>query len=354
MKLDLFKKTKLKLSCWYLAILIAVAMIFNLIVYSSLNAELLRSARREQQKIMAQNSGINLPKPLPDPPFLPKEFEEPTLTGSIKSDYLSAKNKLIYQIILANLLLLGLSAAASYWLAGQTLKPIENMVNEQKKFISSASHELRTPLTALKTAIEVTLKMGALPYEKMKDLLLSNLEDVEHLEKLSNDLLSFEKQTYKEENLIKLVNIELSAVMQATIDKFRPMASQFGIKIEFKKTSAQILGDQDSLKELFDIVIENAIKYNKVNGKIIVAIKKKHRRVFVEIKDTGIGINQEDLPRIFEQFYRADQLKLCLIPAGHGLGLAIASQIMTNHQGQIIATSQIGSGTTMTLEFPLH
>jgi signal transduction histidine kinase len=99
------------------------------------------------------------------------ELVDPPLNAQIKQDYLNARNQLLVYLLLANILVLGLSGLASYILAGKTLQPIEQMIDDQKKFVANASHELRTPLTTLKTAIEVTLKMGSIPYKKMKQIL---------------------------------------------------------------------------------------------------------------------------------------------------------------------------------------
>lgn len=345
-----FKKTRLQLTAQYLVILMIVSTIFSVVVYVSLNAELLRSARREQQKVVAQNLNINLPKPLPDPKDLPRELVDPPLNAEIKQTYVTSRNVLLLQLLLANILVLGLSTLASYVLAGKTLKPIEDMIDDQKKFISNASHELRTPLTTLKTAIEVTLKMGPVSYDRIKEILESNLEDVNNLETLTNNLLTIEKYQRGLEKQ-RFTQLALDKLVQECILQITPKAKSSRIKIITKISPIQICGDRQSLMEMVNNLLDNAIKYNRTHGKIFVNLYAQHNHKFLVIKDTGIGIEESDIPHVFERFFRADNSRSKVETSGYGLGLSIVSQVAKHHQARILVDSTIGKGSTFTVIF---
>lgn len=345
-----FKKTRLQLTLWYLIILMIVSTIFSVIAYTSLNAELLRSARREQQKTIAEKLKINLPKPLPDPKDLPRELVNPPLNNEIKQSYINSRNLLLLQLFLANLFILGLSSVSSYFLAGKTLKPIEEMIEDQKKFISNASHELRTPLTTLKTAIEVTLKMGPIPYDRIKEILKSNLEDVNNLESLTNNLLIIERFQRGQE-LKKFSKICLDELLKDCIERIKPKVEINKQKIISKICSVSMLGDKQSLIEMINNLLDNAIKYNLSNGKIFVDLYTKNKYKYLEIRDTGVGIEETDLPHIFERFYRADNSRSKTEINGYGLGLSIVYQVVKQHQGKISVNSTVGKGTTFTIIF---
>lgn len=345
-----FKKTRLQLTAQYLVILMIVSSIFSVVVYTSLNAELLRSARREQQKVVAEKLRVDLPKPLPDPKDLPKELVDPPLNAEIKQSYDNSRNLLLLQLFVANLLVLGLSSMASYFLAGKTLKPIEEMIDDQKKFISNASHELRTPLTTLKTAIEVTLKMGPVSYDRIKQILESNLEDVNSLETLTNNLLAIEKyhRGLEKQSFTKL---DLDELVLDCVNKIKPKAEINKIKIITKVSPIQLSGDRQSLIEMINNLLDNAIKYNRSNGKIFVKLYAKDNNKCLEIKDTGIGIAKSDIPHVFERFFRADNSRSKSGAGGYGLGLSIVSEVVKHHQGKILVDSDIGKGTTFIVIF---
>lgn len=343
-----FKKARLKLTLWYLVILMIVSTIFSVVVYTSLNAELLRNARREEQKIIAEKLDFTLPVPLPDPNNLPKALVNPPLSGEIEKAYLNSRNNLIIEILIANLIVLGISVSAGYLLAGKTLTPIEEVLNNQKKFISNASHELRTPLTALKTSIEVTLKMGPVPYPKIKALLESNLEDVVGLEKLSNSLLRIEKLGDGFDNK-KLVVIKFDDVVKHVIERFKPIATQNKIRISSEIHNVNILGDVESLDELTSVLLDNAIKFNKLNGKVKISLYKNGKTAFLKVADTGIGIQKSELPHIFERFYRGETNV-----DGNGLGLSIASEIVKKYNGQIAINSVPEKGASLIVSLPIR
>ena len=347
-----FKNTKLRLTLWYLAILMIVSIVFSIVVFISLNAELLRNARREQQKIVADQLKIVLPKPLPDPDKLRKELVDPPLSFDIKQNYNNLRNQLFLYLFLANGIVLGLSTSASYILAGKTLKPIEQMINDQKKFIANASHELRTPLTTLKTAIEVTLKMGPVPYNKVKSILESNLEDVNSLEKLTNNLLIIEKYSKSTERKA-FDNVQMDKLVAECVSVMKPKAQVNKIKISLNTTPLIIKGDRLALEEMINNLLDNALKYNKVKGKIDISLFARNNNLYLKVEDSGIGIGKIDIKHIFERFYRSDNSRSKSNIAGYGLGLSIVSEIVKQHKGIISVNSIEDKGTTFIVQIPL-
>ena len=347
-----FTRARIQLTAWYLIILMIVASIFSVVAYTSLNSELLRGARREQQKIVADRLKIELPKPLPDPKDLQKELVDPSLDKNIRDDYINSRNQLLLYLFLANAFVLGISATASYFLAGKTLRPIEKMLDDQKIFVASASHELRTPLANLKTAIEVTLKMGSLPYKKIKDLLESNLEDVNTLEKLTNGLLIVEKYD-NGLDINSLQEVRLDKVIEDSISRLKILAKNKNVVISHKLKPLSTMGSEEALKEMVDNLLENSIKYNKVKGKVEIGLSARQNNLLLVIKDTGIGIAKNDLPKIFERFYRADNSRSKTVTKGYGLGLSIVSEIVKQHRGEIFVDSTINNGSTFTVTLPL-
>ncbi|MEI6690988.1 MAG: HAMP domain-containing sensor histidine kinase [bacterium] len=346
-----FKKTRWQLTKWYLVILMVLAFIFSIVVFVSLNAELLRSARREQQKIISTQLNYVMPKPLPDPQDLPKELINPPLGIEIKQSYISARNTLILQIVLINTMLLALGTYAAYILSGKTLSPIEQMLIEQRQFISNASHELRTPIATIKTAIEVTLKMGQIPYAQIKKILMSNLEDINNMELLINNLLSFEKYS-EHRDYSNQTSIVINTLLSDCVQKIKT-ASNRNIKFQDNHKKISVLGDHTSLVEMINIFLDNAIKYSSPNGKISVNLICKEGQAEIKISDNGMGISDQDLPHIFDRFYRANHSRSKDSIPGYGLGLSIAREIVNNHNGKVIVSSKLSNGTTFTIFLPI-
>jgi len=230
--------------------------------------------------------------------------------------------------MITNMWILVLSSGAGYFLAGMTLKPIEEAMEEQKRFISDASHELRTPLTAIKTETEVTLRDKKLDLKSAKKQLISNLEEVEKLKKLTDYLLRINKNIAdnKEE-------FDLKEVIQKITLRMK-------IRIELKG-QAKIVANKMAIEELLTILLDNSVKYGGKNGKISVTIKPH----LIEVRDDGIGIRKSDIPHIFDRFYRADTSRTKNKIEGYGLGLAIAKNIVDSHKGKIEVESEVGKGS---------
>ena len=338
----MFTQARIQLTVWYLVIIMAISLSFSGVIYIGINNELgrldnmqkARQDRVDRISTFLEQNGL----PIPPEPASPN-------TESVSE----ARGRIIIILGLINLSILVLSGAGGYFLAGQTLEPIAQMLDEQKEFVGNASHELRTPLTSLKTEIEVSLRDKKLSLTQAKQLLASNLEDVNMMQKLSNYLLELHKYENGKAKLT-IQKIDLVTVGKNSLKKLEALAKERNIKLVDKLKSAKVSGDEDSLIELVSILIDNAIKYSSKGKQVIVKSGVEKGRSFISVQDFGIGIAQEDLGHLFERFYRADNSRSKVKTDGYGLGLSIAKSIVDLHKGRISVESKIGKGTTFTVQ----
>lgn len=330
----MFHSARLKLTLWYVLISMVISILFSLAMYHGLSLEVARSLRTQQFRLEHSQGAI-----FPHPPELdPSVFEE-------------ASNRIKLTLIVVNLAILGISGVAGYFLAGRTLRPIKQMVDEQNRFITDASHELRTPLTSLMTSIEVNLRNKKLNLQNAKNLLQSNLEQTYSLRALSDDLLSLSQYQTKNGNT-KFEQINLEKIVEEAIKRVIPLASKKYIKILDNTKDFIFEGDQKGLTDVLVILLDNAIKYSPQNSSIQILSRISDHSVLVSVKDQGMGISEEDLPHIFDRFYRADKSRTKQQISGYGLGLSIAKKIINLHKGEISLESKIGKGTEFTIQIP--
>jgi len=234
-------------------------------------------------------------------------------------------------------------------LAGKTLQPIARMVEEQNRFISDASHELKTPLTSLKTAMEVGLRDKKLNLTAAKKLISENLTEINKLQSLSEGLLQLAQHKTGNNNL-KFEKLSLRKIVTEAVSKINVIAKEKKVAIKNKVKNYKVKGNKYSLMDLFVIILDNAVKYSKTNSPVAIEANKKNKTVIVSIVDRGIGIDKEDLPHVFNRFYRADRARG---KGGYGLGLAIAKKIIENHNGTVEIESELGKGTIVKVSLPL-
>jgi two-component system sensor histidine kinase CiaH len=249
-----------------------------------------------------------------------------------------ARLRIIWALGFINLSILVISGVGGYLLAGLTLDPISKMVKGQKEFIGNASHELRTPLTSLKTEIEVALRDKEMTVGEARELLKSNLEDVNGMQRLSNYLLNLNR--YEKGEGINLTDVDLKSVVIETVENTANFAASKNIKIRTDVKDVRVKGNKDALIELTTILLDNAIKYSGKSK--IVEIRVKSGGI-LEVQDHGMGISTEDLTHIFDRFYRSDKSRGT---DGYGLGLSIAKSITDLHKGRIEVISKEGKGST--------
>jgi signal transduction histidine kinase len=226
------------------------------------------------------------------------------------------------------------------------------MVRQLNRFISDASHELRTPLTSLRSEIEVGLLNKKLTLPQARKLIESNLEEVIRLQMLSDNLLAL-TQYEKTNGTILFDSVVLAKVIDEAAKSVQGQAKKKEITITKKIEGVTIHGNHDRLRELFTILLDNAIKYSPQNSNVIIETVTKGKFVTVFVKDEGIGISKKELPNIFDRFYRADTSRSKHVE-GFGLGLSIAKKIITLHKGTVEVSSIPQKGTTFSIRFPLQ
>ncbi|MEH7417176.1 ATP-binding protein [Neobacillus drentensis] len=229
------------------------------------------------------------------------------------------------------------------------IKKLEQM---RKDFVANVSHELKTPVTSIKGFTETLLDGAMNNKETLQSFLSIILKESDRLQTLIQDLLDLSKIEQQGFQLnIQMIN--LYSILQDVLKLLDGKADTKNIQLEFqsKQNHAYIKGDFDRLKQVFINLINNAITYTPVNGKVSIYLLDSDEMVRISIKDTGVGISKEDIPRIFERFYRVDRAR-SRNSGGTGLGLAIVKHLIEAHQGSISVKSKLGEGSEFIIELP--
>ncbi len=336
--MNLFRSARLKLTLWYLLIIMLISFFFSLIIYRGVSFELERRFSSVERGMHRQMMRFH--------------FQEPLVFPFLEEHLQAAKRRVLVILFYANGLILLLAGAAGYFLAGQTLEPIEKAMKEQERFVTDASHELRTPLTALKTTIEVALRDKKLNLKQARKVLEESLEEVDNLESLTSSLLTLAQASQTETRKV-FSEVDLAQLAENAYQKIKSLAEKKGVTVEKELIKALYLGDKESLEKVILTLLDNAVKYTPAGGKVKIKTYPSSRSVVLEVSDTGVGILEEDLPRIFDRFYRADPSRSKVQVPGYGLGLPIAKKIVQAHQGKIEVKSRVSQGTTFRVVFPV-
>lgn len=336
--MNLFQSARVKLTLWYLLIIMLISAFFSLVIYRSVTIEIERRFSSVERGMHQQMMRFHF-QGRGQFPFLKEHLD-------------AAKRRVLLILLYTNGLILLLSSAAGYFLAGKTLEPIEEAMKEQERFVSDASHELRTPLTALKTTIEVALREKKMTTKEAKKVLEESLEEVENLESLSSSLLNL-AQTSQLKEQSSFSRMDLAEVVEEAWRKVKNLAGQKKIEIIKNIQTVHLMGEKESLEKLVLILLDNAIKYTPTGGKVWLEVGAERRSAVLKVSDTGIGIPEEDIPHIFDRFYRVETSRSKLEVSGYGLGLSIAKKIVERHNGKIQVTSRLDKGTTFIVFFPI-
>jgi heavy metal sensor kinase len=230
----------------------------------------------------------------------------------------------------------------------QMLDRIQALLTEIKEMGDNMAHDLRSPITRIRGIAEVTLTTGKslAEYESMA---ANTIEECDRLLDLINTMLMISKAEASVDHLAR-EEIELAGVVQEACKLFEPPAEDKGITVRCDVTGgSHCIGDSRMIQRMISNLLDNAVKYSRSGGSVIISIAENDAQVVVSIKDTGIGISPKDLPHIFERFYRCDQSRS---EAGIGLGLSLARAIARAHGGDITATSTPNHGSTFTITLP--
>lgn len=256
-------------------------------------------------------------------------------------------------ILFGDFFILLIATATSYFLAGKTLRPIQKVMQLQQLFTADASHELRTPLTILKTDIEVSLRQIDFQAAPVRQLLESNLEEVNRLARLSEQLLLLLKSEGTPAESVKKAII-LQNVVNHIIQKLQAVANEKHIRLTSQTADIGVLvGSREQIEAVLLNVIHNALAHVPNEGGIEVSVVSNPTALELTVRDSGSGIDPQDLPYVFQRFYKADKSRNPT-QGGAGLGLAIVHEIVEQHHGQIHITSTLGKGTIVTVQFPRY
>lgn len=331
----MFKEASLKLTVWYLAIIMLISVVFSIALYQLATREVGFGLRAPQIMTdhMSQDSIII--------------FQDLDQVRNQRVE--ESRDRILNDLFIFNFIILLAGGVISYKLARRTLEPIEEAHNSQARFTADASHELRTPLSAMRSEIEVALRSKKITEKEIRNLLSSNLEEISRLTILSESLLKLARYQHGlPESTLEKINTE--KMISNIVKNIQNKLTSKNIIINKKISTKTLYGDSTMLNELITIILDNAVKYSKENTEINITMKQIGNDSELIISDQGIGISVEDLPHVFERFYRADSSRG--ETQGYGLGLSIAGEIVRLHKGKIDIKSVLGGGSEVKIILP--
>lgn len=227
------------------------------------------------------------------------------------------------------------------------------LMSAKTNFVSVASHELRSPLSGIRWSIELLLKDQTLS-EKSREVIKNMGTSALRLISIINELLDLSTYESKKVDHTQFIKISISSLIQESIDGFSIVTQARDIKINFNKSEKDlyIMGDRAKLLNAFNNLISNAIKYSNDKNQIDISISEKETKVCIEIKDHGIGIPAEDIPKVTSGFYRSHNAQMHTME-GTGVGLYVTEYAIQEHGGELSIDSAVGVGTTITIKLPL-
>jgi two-component system, OmpR family, manganese sensing sensor histidine kinase len=284
---------------------------------------------------------------------------EPTLEGYIRAsqsieEIETVQHQLLWVLSCGGIVTLILSGLGGMWLTQKAIEPIEASYFKLKQFTADASHELRGPLTAIKFSIDIIRNHPERIHPKDVKKLEAIASATGQMSQLIEDLLLLAR-TDKEIIIPapEKTEISLSAILQNLFILLEPVAQNKKISLKSQLTDNLIvLGDKSKLSRLFSNLVHNAIQYTPEGGIVTVELNKQNRHAIINVKDTGIGIPEDQVSNVFDRFWRADKAR-SRREGGTGLGLSIAKAIALSHGGKISVTSKVNVGTCFQVKIPL-
>lgn len=260
--------------------------------------------------------------------------------------------RLLRTLTIAGLTALLLTILIALWLSERSLAPMIASWRRQQQFVADASHELRTPLTIIKTNLDVLLRNTDHTIESELHFLANAYAEVTRTNALIEDLLTLARAD-SQEVLIERHPVDIGALTQEVAETVAPMAEaqEKAIDVSVPTTPCLTLGDVNRLRQLLLILIDNALRYSNAGASIRLSVKCDTLYTTLTVADTGIGIDAQLLPRIFDRFVRGDATR-SRHEQGGGLGLSIAKWIVEAHRGAISVQSTLGKGTTFIITLP--
>ncbi len=236
---------------------------------------------------------------------------------------------------------------------GQIISRMNEIDDSRREFVSNVSHELKTPLTSMKVLADSINSMGEAPAELYREFMGDITDEIDRETKIINDLLSLVKMD-KSHAELNISSINLNDLTEAILKRLRPIAQDQEVELVLESfRPVTIEGDEVKLSLAITNLIENGIKYNNPGGFVRLSLNSDHQYAYIRVEDSGMGIPQDSLARIFERFYRVDKSHSREI-GGTGLGLAITKSVIDMHKGEIHVDSEVGEGTTFDVRIPIN
>lgn len=258
--------------------------------------------------------------------------------------------KSTYAMVVLGIVALLLATVLGHILSGRAMVPLREAYEKQRQFAADASHELRTPLAVVMASADLLENDPSITSPFLKQVIADVRDEVKKMTRLVSDLLLVARSDNKALKL-KLQKFDAAELLSQTARLMQPLADKKHIALDIRNRDAHVIqADEQKIKQLMLILVDNAVKYTPDGGEVHVGFEKAPQgRVRFFVQDTGIGIAKEDQRRIFDRFYRVDKARSREM-GGNGLGLSIAQEIVNLHQGSIEVTSTLGKGTRFTVE----
>jgi signal transduction histidine kinase len=226
-------------------------------------------------------------------------------------------------------------------------KEVERLKDD---LVSTVSHELRTPLTSLRGFTELLLTRAFSP-EKQRDILFIMQREAERLTNLINDFLDLRRMEAGQE-IYQFVPVQLEPVLKQSLAAFLNESGPHTFRVELDEPLPRVVADEDRVHQVLTNLLSNAIKFSPAGGEVILGVWPRDQEVIVWVRDHGIGIPQETLPKIFDRFFRVENGMTRTI-SGTGLGLALVKEVVSAHRGRVWVESTLGQGSTFFFTLPV-
>lgn len=325
---NIFSSAVIKLTLVYTSIILFICLGFSSAFYVGTYSELSRPIARRPGSTSTEDPNITVPSLF----GINSTFEE-----IVRQRDEETRNSILGLLAIIDGTVLLLGACASYFLARWTLQPIQKMTEQQSNFISNASHELRTPLTVMTMENEVALRNPNLTKAELVEIVKSNLEETKKLHNLTTRLLKLNQK-----DSFDLISADIEDVVKTTVSDLSSLAKQKNITLKNKVKSHKILTNPDALTEILNILVENAIKYSSAKTSITITFSNNS----LSVRDEGVGITDDDLPFLFDRFFRAEKSRTS---KGYGLGLSLAKQLADQLNLEISVKNNSKKGCTFSI-----
>jgi len=298
---------------------------------------------------------VCLPYSYNDPQVLRDTVDSSTIQDvigiSIVDSEVAILRRLMLIIIMGQLIGMMVIIPAGYYLAQHALVPIHAAWEKQQQFVADASHELRTPLAVIKSNAELLLRYPQHTVEEETIRITNVIRETMRMSKLVSTLFTLARADANQLEL-QVVPVMMDEVIKHVVEQFQSLAEMKGISLQVDvKERIQVEGDKERLHQLFVILLDNALKYTQAQGSITLRCYTQSNVAVMKVVDTGRGIIPDDIPKVFDRFFRGDKAR-SRESSGAGLGLSIAKWIVVTHKGKIWVTSVVGVGTEFTITLP--